>query len=81
MTSALPLGFTRKEYEALLLKATKQIHLLGCWHEMQNDPCAHPRPEIWQAEAMQADAAFQVLFDHFGLQVPPEEPTEPETLV
>jgi len=71
---------TRIEYEALLLKAAKRIHLLGCWHAMQGEPCAHPAAEIWEAEAMQADAVFQVLFDHLGLQVPPEEPTELETL-
>jgi hypothetical protein len=81
MTTTKTKTMARAEYEALLLKATKQIHLLGCWHSMQGEPCAHPRPEIWQAEAMQADAVFQVLFDHFGLQVPPEEPGEPETLV
>ena len=57
---------TRAEYEELLCEAALRIHLLGCLEE-----CGHM--PIWSAEAMQADAAFQTLFNHLGLKVPAEE--------
>lgn len=64
---------TRNEYDLLLLEAGRQIHELGCWHVLIDEPCPH-KIGLGSAECLQAHVAFDVFLAHLGLE-PPQEPT------
>lgn len=63
----------RTEYEILIVKAAKAIHLVG---GCPTGECSH-HISIYSGEAIEADAAFRILFDHLGLVVPDEIPGMP----
>lgn len=65
----------RDQYEYLIVHAAQRIHELGC----PDEPCYHEML-IYSAEAMQADAAFSVVFEHFDHHVPPEIPMATDVL-